>query len=349
MKTLQQFSKKYVSGFIMLLLLMSITYWYIFRNCEVEDLLVIISDSEYKYLIVGVLMVLIYIWLEGVNLHILGQSLGIKVGRIRGFCYACIDIYFCGITPSATGGQPVLAYYMNRDDIPISKSTIIILLYTVMYKIVLLLLSLGVLVVHLDFIRETKVTTFLYVLGIVVNIVIVSVCLLCMYSRKIVKRIVVKTLTLLAKLRLVKQLDNKLNAFYDYLEDYHKSARFMKENRKILLKVAVATFAQRLALFFVGFLVYRSFGLSSLSFLDILSLQVVIAITVDTLPLPGGVGVSEAMFFLLYTKVYNPDFIMPAMVLTRGISFYLMILVCGIVTMGYHIISVKPSKVLKGE
>ena len=63
----------------------------------------------------------LYIGLEGVNFRIIGRALCQQFGYIKSFCYACIDIYFCGITPSATGGQPVLAYYMSKDDVSISK------------------------------------------------------------------------------------------------------------------------------------------------------------------------------------------------------------------------------------
>ncbi len=102
-------------------------------------------------------------------------------------------------------------------------------------------------------------------------------------------------------------------------------------------------------IFFSWFFVYKSFGLSGFSIRDIIALQVVISITVDSLPLPGAVGVSEAKFFLLYTKVYIADYITPTMLLTRGINFYMMLLLTGVVTMGFHLCCRRPGKVLKGE
>lgn len=349
MKTKQQVSKKYVGSVGILILLMTITYYSIFRTCRIENLVEIIKKSDVRCLAVAIFMAFMYIYLEGVNLGIIGKSLGVQIHRIRSFCYACIDIYFCGITPSATGGQPVLAFYMSKDEIPISKSTIMILLYTVMYKMVLLVLSIGLLFVHCDFVMHNNMTMLLYIIGIITNVAIVSVCLLSMYSKTIVEQVGEYFLTLLAKLGIIKGLDQKLLAFHTQVEEYHKSAKFLKENHKVLLKISIITFIQRVALFSIGYWVFRSFGLSNFKFLDIVALQVAIAITVDSLPLPGAVGVSEAMFFLLYRKVYTPDFIMPAMVLTRGISFYFMLLLCGIVTMGYHLFSVKPRKFLKGE
>ena len=349
MRIIRRFGNKYVSCFIMLVALIAITYYCIFSSVNVEEIQTTIQSSEFKYIMIGILAMFLNICLEGVSIHIIGQSLGICIGRIRSFCYACIDLYYCGITPSAAGGQPVLAYYMSRDNIPISKSTIIVLLYTVMYKIVLLFLGVVVLTLHLDFIMENRLTLFLFVIGMVVNLVIVALCLLCMYSRTVVRQIVSKVIFFLHKLHIIKNKEKKIDSFHKHIEEYHSSAIFIKENKLVLVKVFLVTLLQRLVLFSVGYLVYFSFGLSNFHFLDILAIQVVIAIMVDSLPLPGAVGISEAMLFLLYTKVYAPEFIAPAMVLTRGINFYLMLILTGVITILYHILSVKPNEVLKGE
>ncbi|MDO5522282.1 MAG: lysylphosphatidylglycerol synthase transmembrane domain-containing protein [bacterium] len=345
----QQSSKKYISSFLFLIVLMIITYCYIFKNCNFKGLGQVVCESKIQYLLLGIAAMFVYIGLEGVNFHIIGHSLGIKFGYIKSFCYACIDIYFCGITPSATGGQPILAYYMSKDDISISKSSIMILLYTVVYKVVLLLLGSLVLIVHFDFIAQSPLTIGLFILGIVINIVIITVCLMCMYSTKIVQGIVVKTINLLAVLHIVKKPQDKIKVFYSLLDDYQASAQFVKNNHRVLWRMLFITLVERVAYFSVGYFVYKALGLNEFGIRDIVAIQVVISITVDSLPLPGAVGVSEAMLFLLYTKVYMDDLIAPAILLTRGINFYMMLLLTGIVTLVFHLCCRRPGKVLKGE
>lgn len=345
----QQSSKKYISSFLLLIGLMAITYCYIFKNCNFKMLASIIKEAKDGYLVIGLALMLVYIGFEGVNFHIIGHSLGYSFSYIRSFCYACIDIYFCGITPSATGGQPVLAYYMTKDGIQISKSSVMILVYTVVYKIVLLFLGIIVMMVHFDFVVQSKVTVVLFIIGIIVNVAMISICLMCMYSRKVVEAIVVNGIDLLSRLHIIKEPETKKTLFRSLLEDYHESAQFVKENWNVLGRMFLTTLAQRIAYFSVGYCVYRGFGLSGLGIQDIVALQVVISITVDSLPLPGAVGVSEGMFLLLYTKVYGVHMIAPAMLLTRGINFYMMLLLTGAITMGFHLFSRKPRKVLKGE
>lgn len=54
-------------------------------------------------------------------------------------------IFYSGITPSATGGQPVQLYYMNKDGNKGSDSTIVLMTVAVIYKIVLVVLGVGML------------------------------------------------------------------------------------------------------------------------------------------------------------------------------------------------------------
>ena len=56
-----------------------------------------------------------------------------------------LDFFYSGITPSATGGRPVRLYYMNKDGNKGSDSTIVLMTVAVIYKIVLVVLGVGML------------------------------------------------------------------------------------------------------------------------------------------------------------------------------------------------------------
>ena len=71
---------------------------------------------------------------------------------------------------------------------------------------------------------------------------------------------------------------------------------------------------------------YRAFGLSGTSFFDILFLQAVIAVAVDMLPLPGGMGISETLFLNIFRPVFG-SLLLPGMVLSRGLGYYAELLI----------------------
>ena len=50
------------------------------------------------------------------------------------------------------------------------------------------------------------------------------------------------------------------------------------------------------------------------------------------LPLPGGMGISEAMFLDIFGGIFGSALLLPAMVISRGISYYTQLVLCGLVT-----------------
>lgn len=91
------------------------------------------------------------------------------------------------------------------------------------------------------------------------------------------------------------------------------------------------TFVQRLALFGVTGAVYRAFGMSGTGMTDIVFLQAVISVSVDMLPLPGGMGISETLFLKIFLPVFGPV-LLPAMVLSRGLGYYSQLLISAVFT-----------------
>jgi uncharacterized membrane protein YbhN (UPF0104 family) len=77
--------------------------------------------------------------------------------------------------------------------------------------------------------------------------------------------------------------------------------------------------------------VYRSFGLSEVSWLTICLLQASINIIADMLPIPGGAGVSEATFLAVFQKVFG-SFTKSGLLLSRGITYYVQLIICGMMT-----------------
>ena len=86
------------------------------------------------------------------------------------------------------------------------------------------------------------------------------------------------------------------------------------------------TFLQRFALFFVTWFVYRAFGLHGASVYDVVMLQAVVSVSVDMLPLPGGMGISENLFLIIFKTIFVGSLLLPGMVLSRGIAFYVQLL-----------------------
>ena len=73
---------------------------------------------------------------------------------------------------------------------------------------------------------------------------------------------------------------------------------------------------QRILLFTVTYWVYRSLGFHGYSIITLTILQSVISVSVDMLPLPGGMGISESLYLVMFAPVFG-EALLPAMLLSR--------------------------------
>ena len=60
---------------------------------------------------------------------------------------------------------------------------------------------------------------------------------------------------------------------------------------------------------------------------EIITLQSIIYATVSGIPSPGAVGVSEGGFIAIFKHVFPENMINSAMLLNRGINFYLFVII----------------------
>ena len=78
---------------------------------------------------------------------------------------------------------------------------------------------------------------------------------------------------------------------------------------------------------------YCAFGFGEYNIIQIISLQAILYATVSGIPLPGAVGVSEGGFLAIFRHIYSENMVNSAMLLSRGINFYLFVIISSIVAM----------------
>ena len=97
------------------------------------------------------------------------------------------------------------------------------------------------------------------------------------------------------------------------------------------------TVLQLTALFAVPVAVYHAFGLTGSSAMSIICTQALVTLAVSNLPLPGAVGASEGGFVAAMALFFGPALVTPAVLLSRGISFYAFLLVSAVITLAVHL------------
>ena len=178
--------KKYLLSVIFFVILLALTFYLLFKNNDIQDVITSLKNISYEYIVLGLILVLAYLFTESIYIKIILKSLKQKIRLWQGFVYSCIEFYFSAITPSSTGGQPAQAYYMHKDGIPFTKSSVTLLLNTITFKLVLLIMGSFAVIFYPSLIfNNSTLFTVIFIFGVVVNVAMIIACL--MLIRAIIK------------------------------------------------------------------------------------------------------------------------------------------------------------------
>lgn len=335
---------------LFLVLVFGATVYGVFRGEDLTQVLHILRQVNAVYLLPATVCVVFFIWGESIIIYYMMGTLQVRLKKWTCFLFSSIGFFYSCITPSASGGQPAQIYYMKRRDIPIPVSTLVLMVVTITYKAVLVLMGLAMLAFGQSFIRTylTGIMPVFY-LGIALNVICVAILVVLVFHTSLAESMLSRGLTLLEKLHLLRRKESRREKLVSGMEKYRETAVYFKTHKHVVLNVLGITFAQRFALFLSTYFVYRSFGLQDFSALTVMLLQAAISISVDMLPLPGGMGISEKLFLTIFLPVFGEKLLLSGMVLSRGLSYYTQLLLCALLTLYAHFAIKKKTAGAAGE
>ena len=329
MKFKKRANLKMIRNLVFFILLIIFTFWYIFKDQDLNELKNVVLDANKWYVLLGFILMFLSYTMESINIRCLLISLGEKKFSIfRAFKYTSIGAFFSAITPGSTGGQPAEIYYMTKDGIKATNGTLTMLMELCAFQICSILLSIICGIINPDFLKDGIV--WFYILGIVVNGLVLTGMLMAMFSKKMTKKFINLVIKSMKKVK-VKNMDKKEARLNEGINQYIESAKYIKENKMVFVKSILRVFVQVVLFHSIPYFIYRSFGLNDLSYLKLFSMQAILYTTVAAIPVPGSIGVSETLFMKLYGIAFSTTLISGAMLLFRFVSFYIYIIIFSVI------------------
>lgn len=330
-----------------LIVLIAVTFFLIFRNYDLAETMELLQTANKGWITLAVILNLTFVGIGAFNLKILLSTLGSKVSIVKAIKYVLVETYFCAVTPSASGGQPMEMLEMKRDGVALSKSTISLIVIAIAYKGALLIYALMMIaMIRTGIVDNLGALKWLFYLGIGMNLAAVIFMSLALFCGDIFRKLLVNIVNFVNSIHELKKYDKHINDINKVMKNYREGAAYILKHRKVFYMVLISTFLQRTCRFAVTYAVYRAFGLSGTSFAWIILLQAIVNVSADMIPIPGAVGVSENCYLNAFSEVFGKKLVLPSMVLSRGISFYGLVLLSGVLVVFLQLKSVAE---VKGE
>lgn len=325
--------KSFVNGLVFLTIAF-LTGYTIFYGNNISDLIESMSNVSLFWLLLCVVAALLFVCVESFILWILLKQKDEKLSIFKCLKYAFIGCFYSGITPSGLGAQPVQLYYMTKDGNGTAKSTVTLLYMTLFYKLIMVIMGVALSLFWSNGIIEyLDVYVWVYYLGLTLNILILFVILAFMLIPENTKFIIHKSMQLLIKLKILKE-DNYRNEKIDsFITGYKDLVNFLFQNKVKMGILTLLTFIQRSSLLFIPVFIYLGLPLEDTSPFTILFIQAAIYVAVDMLPIPGAQGITELIYISALGSIFTEKYLTASMIITRSVSFYLILIVGMIVVL----------------
>ena len=284
---------------------------YIINVDGTEKISYILSTANYGWVALGLVFALLEWTFEAVGIHIPLKTMYPKHKFMTSFKSNLVGKMFNNITPFSSGGQPFQAFVLTKYGLKMSDTFSVLMMKFIVYEICLFSWVLILLGLNFDFFNHIFGENIpLIVLGFVMNLIAVSFILVAGVNKKFILKIVKPIIRLAAKIKVIKKhfikdVDEAIKHAEESISNYSNQFNEIRRQRRNLLKMYTVGMIQLLCYFSITYTIYKAFGNSGTSYLQIVMVQSYLLLTMSFIPTPGsGLG-AEGLFGAFFSMIFT--------------------------------------------
>lgn len=304
-----------------------------------------IAGALKPWLIAAVLCMLGFVVFEGEAVTAVCRAFGYSVGHRKGLFYSVADIYFSAITPSASGGQPACAYFMIKDGIPASVTTLALLVNLTMYTVSILVINLFVVIFQYGvFMSFGLLSKVLIIIGFVIQGALAAFFLMLLTESRILHKICRNALHFFCKIGLLKHEEQKQLKLDKYMSEYETYSEMIRHHKSAMLSAFLFNMLQRISIISVPIFVFLATGGEPAQAASIWAIQSYVVIGSNAVPIPGAMGVSDYIMLDGFGNMMPYENAVNFELLSRSLSFYVCVIICGAAVLINYLIHKRAEK-----
>ena len=300
----KKFLNKNIIQYSFLVFILGITSYLVYKTLDINMLGKVVKMVDKKFIFLGMCAVIAHMLLEGLVLKIVIDSIHKVQTRFIGFKLATMGFYYNLITPFASGSQPMQIYVLNKCKMPASKATAVIMNKSIIYQVVVTVYCSILVLLNTTILKELRGIMPLILIGIAINAFTLIMSMLVIYNPEKVKVATKFVIKRLAKFKLFKFLETKIDKIENFADEYSTSVNLFIKNKKALFLTIIITVIQLSVYFSISFWIYKAFNLTGHTYVHMLTLQAFLYMAISPIPTPGNAGASELAFFAIFKSVF---------------------------------------------
>lgn len=335
--------KNNVSSYLILVLIIFILVLYFSLKDNYLDIINALKSVNIFYLLLGISFVFICKYLVAETTYLLAKKENKKVKRSKMFHICLIYPFFAGITPSSVGGETFEIFYLKDSGISTGKASNIVIQKFILYQIAVIFIDLTAIILELftHIIPNTPLVSTLVILNLVVGLVGLALSYLLAYNKKFNHFIMKKGFKFLSKIKVIKNVDEKKEKLDNYLNNFDEGVDKLKKDKKLFIYLILVNIVSLLFFYLSAYPIALSMNIKNISILNIFVLITYVKMMSLLIVTPGNSGASEYSFVYLFASMINNSVIMAYMLIWRFVTYYIPLIVGGVLALFWKKGSIK--------
>lgn len=316
---------KFKSNFIILFLI-TIIIMVLSLKDDFDDILKILTKVNFWWIIVAIILVFAYWGYRAISIIIFAKKFNKDYDIKEGMKLVVATQFFNAITPFASGGQPFQVYMLTKNKIKTNQAISIVAVNFICYQIALVMMGVLALISNSIFniFKEVTFLQHLVTLGFLVNVFVIIFTLILVFSKKFNNKIANLCISVLNKIKIIKNKEETIKKVSDKLSEFHKSGKILIHNKKDFIVSILYNIISITCLYLVPIAIIFSIG----DYQSINAFQVIVCSSYTMMigsfvPLPGGTGGIEFGFLNFFGQYLKGAILKTLMLLWRFFTYYL--------------------------
>ncbi len=306
-----------------IVLVVAILLWNIYTTDDFSPLY--FAGIDFFYIFACLLMLLAIQILDITSVHHMIYKKTMRSRWALSFKSMATSRYYDAITPLASGGQAFMATYLTSRDVPASTALSIPIAKLVFQNITWVIIAGTCLVLSLTNGMSAFVSTT-SIIGFILAILMIAAILFVSLSKKLGKGLVAWGLKLCVKMRIIKDYEKSYAKVMGVVEDYQNIMKEYSRSKFEIVFQIVLHALRTVCLYTIPYFIYLSFPYAhNANFIgnygDFFIYTALIELAASFIPLPGGTGMNEITFTLLFQQ-YLGGATFWALIVWRFCSYY---------------------------
>lgn len=343
----KQRKKSNITSIILLIVNIILVYFIassLFKNADDASLsnLFYSQGARLNYLWFGLLC---FVGIMGAQTLLIFTILKVTTGKGRGWLSyraSVTEKYYDAVTPLAAGGQPIQIVYLAKRGVSPGVATSVPLIRIMVINFVNCFIALMLFIFVLPGLEASNgLSAILYGLleiiayiGVAINLTFSTILVIISNSKTFGRSLARGLIKVGYKLKIVKDYKASYRKLLCQVAEYQNSMSYLKKHIGLLLSVIGCTFMEMFFTTAIPLTVVLALtDIQIASFAEFISLYLecwakyyVCFMASSFIPLPGGTGMMELSFVIMFSDLIGSNFVVWGFLLWRFFGYYMMII-----------------------